>query len=155
MYFYVDFKIALDFPLFIAVLWWFFFFENGLSSGGIFFSRCFCRRCIVCVFIHLLRSSLVLFILGVLCLWGVSSGGPGHIFFCVGFRCVECRSVTIYLSACLEWVAGLYRFSSFGLCCVEYGTTYLSAGRGWVAGLYRFSSGIFFCLVFSKLLILF
>ena len=60
--------------------------------------------------------------------------------FCVGLRCVECRSGTIYLSASRGWVAGLYRFFSLGLCCGGYGTIYLSAGRGWVAGLYRFFS---------------
>ena len=109
----------------------------------------------MCVFIHLLHSSLVLFILGVLGLWEFLLAGRVIFSFCMGLRCVECRSGTIYLSACLEWVAGLYRFSSSGLCCGEYGTTYLSAGRGWVAGLYGFSSGIIFCLVFSKLLILF
>ena len=105
MYFYVDFKIALDFPFFIAVLWWFFFFENGLSSGGIFFFRCFCRRCFVCVFIYLLRSSLVLFILGVLGLWGVSSGGPGHIFFLRGVPLCGV-SVRYNLFECLPGVGG-------------------------------------------------
>ncbi len=74
---------------------------------------------------------------------GVSLAGRVIFSFCMGLRCVECRSGTIYLSACLEWVAGgLYRFSSFGLCCGEYGTIYLSAGQGWAAGLYRFPSGI-------------
>jgi hypothetical protein len=34
---------------------------------------------------------------------------------------VECRSGTIYLSASLEWVAGLYRFFFF-LGSVEVGT---------------------------------
>ena len=77
-------------------------------------------------------------------LWSFS-GGPGHIFFCVGLRFVECRAGTIYLGASLGWVAGLYRFSSFGFCGGEYGTIYLSAGRGWAAGLYRFSSGIICC----------
>jgi hypothetical protein len=72
----------------------------------------------------------------------VSLAGWVIFSFCVGLCCVECRSGTIYLSACLEWVAGLYRFFLFGLCCGEYGMIYLSAGRGWVAGLYRFSSGI-------------
>jgi hypothetical protein len=72
----------------------------------------------------------------------VSLAGRVMFSFCVGLRCVECRSGTIYLSASLGWVAGLYRFSSFGLCCGEYGTIYLSAGRGWVAGLYKFSFGI-------------
>ncbi len=30
----------------------------------------------------------------------------------MGLRCVECRSGTIYLSAGLEWMAGLYGFFS-------------------------------------------
>jgi hypothetical protein len=59
---------------------------------------------------------------------GGFSGGPGQVFLCVGFRCVECRSGTIYLSASLEWVAGLYRFSSFGLCCGGYGTIEIVGG---------------------------
>ncbi len=58
------------------------------------------------------------------------SGGPGQVFLCVGLRCVECRSGTIYLSASLEWVAGLYRFSSFGLCCGGYGTIEIVWGCG-------------------------
>ncbi len=41
---------------------------------------------------------------------GVSLAGRVMFSFCVGFRCVECRSGTIYLSASLGWVAGLYRF---------------------------------------------
>ncbi len=31
----------------------------------------------------------------------------------MGLRCVECRAGTIYLSASLGWVAGLYRFFFF------------------------------------------
>ncbi len=42
---------------------------------------------------------------------GVSLAGRVMFSFCVGPRCVECRSGTIYLSASLGWVAGLYRFS--------------------------------------------
>ncbi len=61
----------------------------------------------MCVYL-LLRSSLVLFILSVLGPWEFS-GGSGHIFFCMGLRCVECRAGTIYLSASLGRVAGLYR----------------------------------------------
>ncbi len=41
---------------------------------------------------------------------GVSLAGRVIFSFCVGLRCVECRSGTIYLSASLGWVAGLYRF---------------------------------------------
>ncbi len=98
---------------------------------------------VLCVYLSLLHSSLV-------CLFWtcesleVSLAGLVIFSFCVGLRCVECWSGTIYLSASLGWVAGLYRFSSFGFSCGEYGTIYLSAGWGWVAGLYRFSSG-FIC----------
>ncbi len=45
------------------------------------------------------------------------SGGPGHIFFCMGPRCVECRAGIIYLSASLGRVAGgtvqAFPFSGF------------------------------------------
>ncbi len=60
------------------------------------------------MFIPLLHSSLVLFMLGGL---GPREfrGGPGQIFFCVGFRFLKCRAGTIYLGASLGWVAGLYR----------------------------------------------
>ncbi len=54
---------------------------------------------------------------------GVSLAGQVMFSSCAGLRCVECRAGTIYLSASLGWVAGLYRFfSSFGLCCGGYGT---------------------------------
>ena len=59
---------------------------------------------------------------------GVFPAGQVIFSFCVGLRCVECRSGTIYLSASLEWVAGLYRFSSFGLCCGGYGTIEIVGG---------------------------
>ena len=85
----------------------------------------------------------------------VSLAGRVIFSFCVGLRCVECRSGTIYLSASLEWVAGLYRFSSFGLCCGEYGTIYLSAGRDGWRGCTGFLLVLFVGLVFYKLLILF
>jgi hypothetical protein len=62
------------------------------------------------VFIHLLHSSLILFIFGRAGFLGVSLAGRVIFSFCVGLRCVECRSGTIYLSASLGWVAGLYRF---------------------------------------------
>jgi hypothetical protein len=52
------------------------------------------------------------------------SGRPGHIFFCVWLRCVECRSGTIYLSVSLGWVAGLYRFFLLW-CFVVVGTVRL------------------------------
>ncbi len=52
----------------------------------------------------------------------------GHIFFCMGLRCVECRAGTIYLSTSLEWMAGLYRFSLLWLCCSGYGTIEMVGG---------------------------
>ncbi len=95
-----------------------------------------------CVLIYLLHLSLV-------CLFWVCESLEvslaGRVIFsvCVGLCCVECRPGTIYLSASLGWVAGLYKFFFFlGSVCGEYGTIYFSAGRGWAAGLYRFSSGI-------------
>ncbi len=45
---------------------------------------------------------------------GISLAGRVMFFFCVGLRCVECRSGTIYLSASRGWVAGLYGFFSSG-----------------------------------------
>jgi hypothetical protein len=62
------------------------------------------------VFIHLLHSSLVPFILGVLGPWEFL-WRAGSYFFCVGLRFVECRAGTIYFGVSLGWVAGLYRFS--------------------------------------------
>ena len=104
------------------------------------------------IFVVFVGGVLCLFYFYDTCLWfclfwacesGVSLAGRVIFSFCVGLRCVECRSGTIYLSASLGWVAGLYRFFLlFGLCFGEYGTIYFSAGRGWAAGLYRFSSGI-------------
>ncbi len=44
---------------------------------------------------------------------GVFLAGRVIFSFCVGLRCVECRAGTIYLSASLGWVAGLYRFFFF------------------------------------------
>jgi hypothetical protein len=63
-----------------------------------------------CIFIHLLCLSLVLFYFGRAESLGISLAGRVMFSFCVGLRCVECRSGTIYLSASLGWVAGLYRF---------------------------------------------
>jgi hypothetical protein len=39
-------------------------------------------------------------------------------------------------------VAGLYRFSSFGLCCGEYGTIYFECWPGVGGGAVQVSSGI-------------
>jgi hypothetical protein len=51
----------------------------------------------------------------------VSLAGRVILSFCVGLRCVECRAGTIYLSASLGWMAGLYRFFFLWLCCSGYG----------------------------------
>jgi hypothetical protein len=66
---------------------------------------------VLCVFIPLLHSSLVLFILSVLGLWEFLWRAGSYFSSCVGLRCVECWAGTIYLSASLGWMAGLYRFS--------------------------------------------
>ncbi len=50
--------MCLSFLWILSLFWWDFPFL-----------RCICRWCFVCVFIHLLHSSLVLFILGVLGPW--------------------------------------------------------------------------------------
>ncbi len=75
MYLYVDFKIALDFPLVLQYHGGSFSLNIVFLLGESFFFVAFVGGVFVCVFIHLLRSSLVLFILGVLGLWGVSLAG--------------------------------------------------------------------------------
>jgi hypothetical protein len=70
------------FLLFLQYYGVFLFFEYCLSSGGIFFFFFLFVGGVSCVFIHLLHSSLVLFILGVLGPRGFS-GGPGHIFLSI------------------------------------------------------------------------
>ena len=71
------------------------------------------------------------------CLWSVYFGRvsswrfhwrAGSYFSCVGLRCVECRAGTIYLSASLEWMAGLFRFSLFWRCCSGCGTVEMVGG---------------------------
>ena len=68
----------------------------------------------------------------------------GSYISCVGLRCVECRAGTIYLSASLEWMAGLFRFSLFWRCCSWCGMGEMVGG--W--------SGSFFYIFFILLLIL-
>ena len=46
---------------------------------------------------------------------------------------MECRAGTIYLSASLEWMAGLYRFSLFWLCCSGCGTVEMVGGVVWLS----------------------
>ena len=74
----------------------------------------------------------------------------------MGLRCVECRSGTIYLSASLGWVAGLYRFFFFlGSVVVSMVRFILVlAGGGW-RGCTGFLLVLSVGLVFYKLLMLF
>jgi hypothetical protein len=74
---------------------------------------------------------------------GVSLAGRVIFSFCVGLRCVECRSGTIYLSASLGWVAGLYRFLFLVLCCGGCGTIEI------VGGVVRFSWPSSVCCLLS------
>ncbi len=60
---------------------------------------------------------------------GIFLAGRVKFSFCVGLRCVECRSGTIYLSASLGWVAGLYRFFLLG--SVVVGTVRFKWWEGW------------------------
>ncbi len=46
---------------------------------------------------------------------------------------MECRAGTIYLSASLEWMAGLYRFSFFWLRCSGCGTVEMVGGLVWLS----------------------
>ncbi len=126
----------MDFRLFLRCYVVFLLFEYCFSSSGIFFFVVFVGGDL-CVSIHLLHPSLVLFILGVLGPWEFLWRAGSYFSFCAGLRCVVCRAGTIYLSASLEWVAGLYRFSSFWLCCCGYGTIEM------VGGVVRFSFAVF------------
>ncbi len=115
-------KGTLDFLVLLILFFWILSFFRWVFA--LFCSCYFCKRC---VFIHLLHLSLALFTFGVLgsweFLWRVGSYSS-----CVGLRCVECRAGTIYLSASLEWMAGLYRFSPFWLCCSGCGTVEMVGG---------------------------
>ena len=142
MYFYVDFKIVLDFPLLSHYYGGSFSLKMVFLLVGSSFSVAFVGG-VLCVYLYIYYARLWFCLFWVCWVSGEFLLAGRVIFsFCVGLRCLECRAGTIYLSASLGWVAGLYRFSSFGLCCGEYGTIYLSAGRKWAAGLY-----IFFLLV--------
>ena len=65
MYFYVDFKIALDFPFLSQYYGGSFSLKMVFLLVGFSFSVAFVGGVFVYVFIRLLHSSLVLFILGV------------------------------------------------------------------------------------------
>ena len=88
---------------------------------------------------------------------GVSSGGPGHIFFLRGSAVWNVGPVQFIWALAWGGWRGSTGFSSLWLCCGEYGTIHLSAGRGWAAGLYSFFSfsGIICQPCVYKLLILF
>ncbi len=88
----------MSFSFILAVLWCFLLFEYCLSSSGISFFFVLFVGGVSCVFIHLLRLSLVLFILGVLGPRGFS-GGPGHIFLLLGAPLCGV-SVQYYLFEC-------------------------------------------------------
>ena len=115
-------------------------------------------------FVVFVGGVLCLFYLYDTCLWfclfwacesGVSLAGRVIFFFCMGSAVWNVGPVQFIWALAWGGWRGCTGFLLFGFCCGEYGTIYLSAGRGWVAGLYRFFSGIIFCLVLSKLLILF
>ncbi len=96
----------------------FLFFECYLSLVGFsLFLFLFVGGVFVCIYplITLVSGSVYFGRAGSL---GVSLAGRVIFSFCVGLRCVECRSGTIYLSASLEWVAGLYRFFLLGFVVV-------------------------------------
>ncbi len=81
----------------------------------------------------------------------VSLAGWVILSFCVGLRCVECRSGTIYLGASLGWVAGLYRFFLFGSVVVSTVRFILVLAGGGRRGCTGFPQVLFVGLVFSKL----
>ncbi len=68
---------------------------------------------VLCVFLYIYYTRLWFCLFWACESLGVSLAGRVIFSFCVGLRCVECRSGTIYLSASLWWVAGLYRFFFF------------------------------------------
>ncbi len=58
------------------------------------------------------------------------SGGPGHIFLVWDSAVWSAGPVQFYLGTILEWMAGLYRFSLFWLCCSGCGTIEMVRGGG-------------------------
>jgi hypothetical protein len=125
---FVDIKWALDFLLFLQYYVVFLFFEYCLYTGGIFLFSVVFVGGVLCVFLHLLHSSLVLFILGVLgpweffwrarsyfpSVWGSALWSVGPVLF-------------IWVLAWGGW-RGCTGFSSFGLCCGGYGTIEIVGG---------------------------
>ncbi len=126
MYLYVDFKIALDLPFLSQYYGGSFSLNIVFPLVGSSFSVVFVGD-VLCVYLYIYYTRLWFWACWVS---GSFSGGPGHIFFLRGVRCVECRAGTIYLSASLGWVAGLYRFF-LPLGSVVVGTVRLKCGRVW------------------------
>jgi hypothetical protein len=145
--------VSIGYFLIFAVLWRFFSFGYCLFSGGIFLFSVVFVGGDSCVF-YLVHLSLV-------CLFWVCESLEvslaGRVIFsvCVGLRCVECRSGTIYLSASLGWVAGLYRFFLFGsvvVSMVRFISVLAGGGRRGCTG---FLLVLLVGFVFSNFLILF
>jgi len=89
-----------------------------------------------------------LFYFGRVSFWRFLWRAGSYFLFCVGLRCVGCRAGTIYLSASLGRVAGLYRFFLL-LGSVVAGAVrliFVLAGGGW-----RGCTGFFFLVLFSVL----
>jgi hypothetical protein len=103
-----------------------FFFEFFLLVRFLFFLVVFTGG-VSCVFVHLLPSSLVLFILGAGFL-GISLAGRVIFSFCVGLRCVQCRSGTIYLGASLGGWRGCTGFFFSWALLRRYGTIEIVRG---------------------------
>jgi len=99
---------------------WVFFYSCGVMvfffSLNIFFLlvgfsffRFICRRCFVCIYLFITLVSK-LFILGVLGPWGFLWRAGSYFPSAWDSAVWSAWSGTIYLSAGLEWVAGLYGF---------------------------------------------
>jgi hypothetical protein len=58
------------------------------------------------------------------------SGGPGHIFSVWDYAVWGAGPVQFYLGTILKWMAGLYGFSLFWLCCSRCGTIEMVVGCG-------------------------
>ncbi len=140
------YEVSIEFSIYSCSIMAFFFSLNIVFFlvGFFVFFLFICWRCFVCIysFITLVSCSVYFGRAGSL---GVSLAGRVIFSFCVGLRCVECRSGTIYLSVSLGWVAGLYRFFfSLGLCCGGYGTIEI------VGGVVRFSLPSSVCCLLSR-----
>ncbi len=97
------------FSLFLQCYGVFLFLNVVFLLVGFSFFLFICRRCFVCIYSFITPVSCSVYF-GCAGSPGVFLAGRVIFSFRVGLRCVECRSGTIYLSASLGWVAGLYRF---------------------------------------------